>query len=81
MHGKSGVVYIENLVIFSAEIDRFGNKRRKSGLKSWCACAECEGSYCCQKKDCFDATTANFISVSEVARLKAELGQLDLSIR
>ena len=38
-----------------AEIDTYGNKRRKRGSESWYACAGCEGTYCCQKKECFDA--------------------------
>ena len=38
-----------------SEIDRFGNARAKKCSQSWYACVGCGGSYCCQKKDCFDA--------------------------
>ena len=37
------------------EIDTNGKKRRIRGSESWYACVGCEGSYCCQTRDCFTA--------------------------
>ena len=37
------------------EIDGNGNKRRKRGSETMYVYIGCSDSYCCQKKDCFEA--------------------------